>query len=299
MPISTRPARSAGSRSVIRRRALRRRRTSSRDWPRSGTRSTARRSARAAASPPCTRSPPTANTSSRLRCTRFRRASSSAPTRRSTRRIEVSVDGERVGMIDVDRWMSQADPNDMVLKTKPVPVRAGAHRVTAAFIRTFEGPVNDNIAPIGHSIADTQIGSELGITNVAHLRDLTVTRSVQRDRRLGDAEPEEDLHLPPDDRGRGTALRREDHFVDSAVPRIVARCSAKRREGAHDVLRPGRDRGRVRARRTHGARGDPRQPALHLPRRRAAGRRDARAALRSQPDRPRVAPVVLPLGRAA
>ena len=90
-------------------------------------------------------------------------------------KIEISVDGERVGMIDVDRWMSQADPNNMVLKTKPVPVRAGAHRVTAAFLRTFEGPVNDNIAQIGHSIADTQIGSELGITNVAHLRDLTVT----------------------------------------------------------------------------------------------------------------------------
>ena len=90
-------------------------------------------------------------------------------------RIEVSVDGERVGMIDVDRWMSQADPNNMVLKTKPVQVRAGAHRVSAAFVRTFEGPVNDNIAQIGHSIADTQIGSELGITNVAHLRDMTVT----------------------------------------------------------------------------------------------------------------------------
>jgi hypothetical protein len=25
-------------------------------------------------------------------------------------------------------------------------------------VRTFEGPVNDNIAPIDHSIADTQIG---------------------------------------------------------------------------------------------------------------------------------------------
>ncbi len=90
-------------------------------------------------------------------------------------RIEISVDGERVGMIDVDRWMSQADPNNMELKTKPVSVRAGAHRITAAFVRTFEGPVNDNIAQIGHSIADTQIGSELGITNLAHLRDMTVT----------------------------------------------------------------------------------------------------------------------------
>ena len=90
-------------------------------------------------------------------------------------RIEISVDGERVGMIEVDRWMSQADPNNMELKTKPVPVRAGAHRISASFVRTFEGPVNDNIAQIGHSIADTQIGSELGITNLAHLRDVTVT----------------------------------------------------------------------------------------------------------------------------
>jgi hypothetical protein len=78
-------------------------------------------------------------------------------------------------MIDVDRWSSQADANNMEFKTKPIPVRAGAHRVTAAFLKTFEGPVNDNIAQIGHSIADTQIGSELGITNVAHLRDMTVT----------------------------------------------------------------------------------------------------------------------------
>jgi hypothetical protein len=90
-------------------------------------------------------------------------------------RIEISVDGVRVGIIEVDRWMSQADKENMELKTKPVQVRAGAHRVSAAFIRTFEGPVNDNIAQIGHSIADTQIGSELGITNLAHLRDMTVT----------------------------------------------------------------------------------------------------------------------------
>jgi len=89
--------------------------------------------------------------------------------------IEVSINGERVATIPVDRWMSQADPNNMVLKTQPVPVRAGPQRVTAAFLKTFEGPVNDNIAQIGHSIADTQIGSEQGITNVPHLRDLTVT----------------------------------------------------------------------------------------------------------------------------
>ena len=44
------------------------------------------------------------------------------------------------------------------LKTPPIHVTAGAHRVTAAFIQRFEGPVNDLIAPIDHTLADTQIG---------------------------------------------------------------------------------------------------------------------------------------------
>jgi hypothetical protein len=90
-------------------------------------------------------------------------------------KIEISIQGERVALLEVDRSMSQADPNGMELKTNPITVRAGPHRITAAFLRTFDGPVNDNIAQIGHSIADTQIGSELGITNVPHLRDLVVT----------------------------------------------------------------------------------------------------------------------------
>jgi Protein of unknown function (DUF1592)/Protein of unknown function (DUF1588)/Protein of unknown function (DUF1585)/Protein of unknown function (DUF1595) len=61
------------------------------------------------------------------------------------------------------------------MKTSPIPVRAGAQRISAAFLRTFDGPVNDNIAPIGHSIADTQIGSQYGITNMPHLRELVIT----------------------------------------------------------------------------------------------------------------------------
>jgi hypothetical protein len=89
-------------------------------------------------------------------------------------KIEIAINGARVALIEVDRWMSQADPTGMELRSPPVPVRAGAHRVSAAFLRTFEGPVNDNIAAIGHSIADTQIGSELGITNMAHLSELVV-----------------------------------------------------------------------------------------------------------------------------
>ena len=90
-------------------------------------------------------------------------------------KLEVSVNGERVALLDIDRWSSQADPNGLTVKTNPIPVRAGPQRVAAAFLKTFDGPVNDLMAPIGHSIADTQIGSESGITNMPHLQDLVVT----------------------------------------------------------------------------------------------------------------------------
>ncbi|MBL8984078.1 MAG: DUF1592 domain-containing protein [Gemmatimonadetes bacterium] len=89
-------------------------------------------------------------------------------------KVEISVDGERVALLDIDRWMSQADPDGMDIKTPAIPVRAGAHRIAAAFTQTFDGPVNDNIKQIGHSIADTQIGSEQGITNIAHLSSMAV-----------------------------------------------------------------------------------------------------------------------------
>ena len=89
--------------------------------------------------------------------------------------VEVSVNGERVALLDIDRWSSQADPNGLTIKTPPITVRAGPQRIAAAFLQTFDGPVNDLLAPIGHSIADTQIGSEQGITNLPHLRDLVVT----------------------------------------------------------------------------------------------------------------------------
>lgn len=90
-------------------------------------------------------------------------------------KIEVSVNGERAAVLNIDRGMSQADPNGMDIKTRPIPVRAGPQRITAAFIRTFEGPVNDNIAPIGHSIADTQIGSQSGVTMVSHIQNFGIT----------------------------------------------------------------------------------------------------------------------------
>ena len=89
--------------------------------------------------------------------------------------IEVSVDGERVALVEMDRWMSVADPNGVNMRTEPIFVRAGPHRVTAAFLKQTEGPVDDMLSPHDWSLSDRQIGVRgYGITSLAHLKDLVV-----------------------------------------------------------------------------------------------------------------------------
>jgi len=87
--------------------------------------------------------------------------------------IEVSVDGARVAIFDIDPRMSE-EKTGLTVKTAPIHVRAGTHRVTAAFIQKFEGLINDLIAPIDHTMADTEIGTAFGITTLPHLRSLSI-----------------------------------------------------------------------------------------------------------------------------
>ncbi|MDH3225169.1 MAG: DUF1587 domain-containing protein, partial [Gemmatimonadota bacterium] len=72
--------------------------------------------------------------------------------------IEVSIDGERVALISLDRWMHRQDPAGVEVVTERIPVTAGAHRVSAAFLKTFEGPMEDLTSPHEWSLADKKIG---------------------------------------------------------------------------------------------------------------------------------------------
>jgi mono/diheme cytochrome c family protein len=87
--------------------------------------------------------------------------------------IEVSVDGARVGIFAIDPRMSE-EKTGLTMKSAPVHVRAGAHRVSAAFLQKSDGLINDLIAPIDHTMADTEIGTAYGITTLPHLRSLSV-----------------------------------------------------------------------------------------------------------------------------
>jgi hypothetical protein len=90
-------------------------------------------------------------------------------------KIEISVDGERVALMDIDRGMHESEPNGLDLKTVPITVKAGPRVVAAAYVRTFEGPVEDLMTPIGNSLPDTQIGIQDAITIQGHMKLFTVT----------------------------------------------------------------------------------------------------------------------------
>ena len=91
-----------------------------------------------------------------------------------TEQIEVSIDGTRVALLTIDRWMSESEPTGLNIRTDSIYVTAGQKRVSAAFIRQFEGVVDDLVRPIDHTLADGQIGIGYGVTTQQHLQRLTV-----------------------------------------------------------------------------------------------------------------------------
>ena len=91
----------------------------------------------------------------------------------SGEQLEVSINGERKALLPIDPLMAEVTTG-LTLKTPAIHVAAGPQRVTAAFLQRFDGPVNDLIAPIDHTLADTQIGVAYGITTLPHLKDLAI-----------------------------------------------------------------------------------------------------------------------------
>jgi hypothetical protein len=89
-------------------------------------------------------------------------------------KIEISVNGERKLLLDIDPRMSESSPNGMNINTEAIAIKAGPQRISAAFIPKSQGMVDDLISPIEHTLADTQIGSATGITTVPHLRDFAI-----------------------------------------------------------------------------------------------------------------------------
>ena len=84
--------------------------------------------------------------------------------------IEIAVNGERVALLDLDRKLRTTD----VLRTEPIPIRAGPQQISAAFIQRAAGPVQDFVMPFDRALADLSTGHFPGLTGLPHLRNLGI-----------------------------------------------------------------------------------------------------------------------------
>jgi mono/diheme cytochrome c family protein len=89
--------------------------------------------------------------------------------------IEISINGERAALIDVDYRISETDKNGLNLTTPRLHVKAGQQHVSAAFIQKFDGVVDDLMAPIEYTLSDTEYGDSVGLTALPHVRDFSIT----------------------------------------------------------------------------------------------------------------------------
>ena len=94
--------------------------------------------------------------------------------------IEISIDGERVALLNVDQFMHVADPNGANQESRSFFVTAGPHQISAVFLKQFEGPVPDLMSRHDWSLADRRIGADgYGITALPHIKDLTIAGPFQ------------------------------------------------------------------------------------------------------------------------
>ena len=95
-------------------------------------------------------------------------------TAEAPEQLEISVDGERVALLSIDRWMHASDPNGVNIWTDPIQISGGKNRISASFIQRFDGPVQDIISPHDWSLASTAVANAYGVTSLPHLRDLAI-----------------------------------------------------------------------------------------------------------------------------
>jgi len=85
--------------------------------------------------------------------------------------LEVAVNGERVGLFDIDPLM-RAENNDF--RTPPIKVKAGPQRISASFVKKADGPIEDIIERPERSLGDDFSGQVPGLTNPPHLQTFSV-----------------------------------------------------------------------------------------------------------------------------
>jgi hypothetical protein len=89
----------------------------------------------------------------------------------STEQVDISIDGESVALLALPHNGAGVISE---IKTEPVFVQAGQHKVSAAFVNLVDGPYEDRFRPTEWSAAGLA-GEGYGVTGLAHLTHLLIT----------------------------------------------------------------------------------------------------------------------------
>jgi hypothetical protein len=206
--------------------------------------------------------------------------------------LDISIDGERVALLELDRWMNPGDPQGASMFTNPIHVTAGPHRVSAAFLQLTGGIIEDITSPHEWSMTDRNAGSSVyGLTNLAHMKDLYIQGPTNV---TGVSDnPARRALFTCYPKGASESRACAEQIVTRLATRAFRRPVTAEETGPlmalYDQRAAEASRGNttftegVRGRRALGAAGDPRDARLRLPHRGGARRRAAGGDL-SLPD---------------
>ncbi len=94
------------------------------------------------------------------------------PAQLQGQQIEVSVDGERVAVLELDPDIKEEEANYV---TEPVKIAAGQRNLSVAFVSKFDGPYQDHYRLIEQTLADTTVSVTPQLTGLPHLQAFSVT----------------------------------------------------------------------------------------------------------------------------
>jgi hypothetical protein len=86
--------------------------------------------------------------------------------------IDISIDGEQAALVRYGGDIDFQGRKDFPISTEPIFIRAGEHRLSAAFVRQMDGPYEDLIRPNDWSLTGTE--ASYGTTSLPHLTSLTI-----------------------------------------------------------------------------------------------------------------------------
>jgi hypothetical protein len=210
--------------------------------------------------------------------------------------LEISINGARVAVLEVDEAMNDAGEKGLTLETPAIAVKAGPQRIAAAFVPRSVGPVDDLLAPIDQTLIDTRIGTGYGVTMAPHLQEIAIAGPMKVTG-VSDTPSRRKIFTCHPGLAEPGAFLRHRHSA-AARDAGVSQPRARRPQRSPEFLRAGARR-RRRLRRRHPLRraGYSREPALPVPPRATAA--DGERFVSRHRRRSRLAALVLSVGHAA